>query len=125
MVKIAWTRYGEDPVLTRELAVQAIQGMQGDDPRYLKVSAAPKHFTVYDGPESGQPGAPSGRMGFDAKVPEEDLDPEEEAEERDEGKAEEDEACASATVVVLVVAEEEEVDEEEEEEEEEVVVNVD
>ena len=74
MVKIAWTRYGEDPVLTRELAVQAIQGMQGDDPRYLKVSAAPKHFTVYDGPESGQPGAPSGRMGFDAKVPEEDLD---------------------------------------------------
>jgi beta-glucosidase len=48
--------------------------MQGDDPRYLKVSAAPKHFTAYDGPESSQPGAPSGRMGFDAEVPEEDLD---------------------------------------------------
>ena len=66
--------YGEDPLLTRELAIQAVRGIQGSDSRYLKVSAAPKHFTVYDGPESSQPGAPAGRMGFDAEVPPEDLD---------------------------------------------------
>ena len=54
--------------------MQVVQGLQGEDPQYLKVSAAPKHFTVYDGPESGQPGAPGGRMGFNAKVPAEDLD---------------------------------------------------
>eukprot|EP01052_Picozoa_sp_SAG31_P022270 SAG31_NODE_1763_length_7322_cov_21.697633_3_plen_463_part_00 len=75
---VRWGRtpetYGEDPLLTRELAAQAVRGVQGDDPRYVKVSAAPKHFTAYDGPESSQQGAPSGRMGFDAEVPPEDLD---------------------------------------------------
>ena len=68
-------RYGEDPLLTRDLAVEVVRGIQGTDPRYLKVGAAPKHFTVYDGPESNQPGSGgSGRMSFNADVSPDDLD---------------------------------------------------
>ena len=44
--------YGEDPYLTGELGVQFIRGMQGDDPKYLKIIATAKHFTVHSGPES-------------------------------------------------------------------------
>lgn len=36
--------YGEDPYLTGELSKKLIKGMQGDDPFYLKMAAAPKHF---------------------------------------------------------------------------------
>lgn len=36
--------YGEDPHLTGELAVALIHGLQGDDEKYLKLAAAPKHF---------------------------------------------------------------------------------
>lgn len=36
--------YGEDPYLTGELAKHLIIGMQGEDPFYLKMVAAPKHF---------------------------------------------------------------------------------
>ena len=67
--------YGEDPLLTRDLAVEVVRAIQGTDPRYLKVGAAPKHFTVYDGPESNQPGSGGGgRMSFDAEVSPDDLD---------------------------------------------------
>ncbi|RPI21289.1 MAG: beta-glucosidase, partial [Acidobacteria bacterium] len=38
--------YGEDPFLTSRLAVAFIRGLQGDDPRYLKVVATPKHFAA-------------------------------------------------------------------------------
>lgn len=44
--------YGECPTLTASLAVRFIQGLQGDDPHYLKVSACAKHFAVHSGPES-------------------------------------------------------------------------
>ena len=44
--------YGEDPYLTGELGVRFIRGMQGDDPKYLKIIATAKHFTVHSGPES-------------------------------------------------------------------------
>lgn len=44
--------YGEDPYLTGELAVQFVKGLQGDDPKYLKLVATAKHFTVHSGPES-------------------------------------------------------------------------
>ena len=44
--------YGEDPYLTGELGVNFIRGLQGDDPKYLKVIATAKHFTVHSGPES-------------------------------------------------------------------------
>jgi beta-glucosidase len=43
--------YGEDPFLTSRFGVAFIQGMQGDDPHYLKVVATAKHFAVHSGPE--------------------------------------------------------------------------
>ena len=36
--------YGEDPFLVGELSSCYIQGAQGDDPFYLRVSCGPKHF---------------------------------------------------------------------------------
>ena len=38
--------YGEDPFLTGELGAAFVQGLQGDDSRYLKVVSTPKHFTA-------------------------------------------------------------------------------
>ena len=58
--------YGEDPYLTGRLAVEFIKGLQGDDPRYLKVVATAKHFAVHSGPESQ-------RHTFNAAVSEADL----------------------------------------------------
>lgn len=58
--------YGEDPLLTGRMATAFIQGMQGDDPVYLKTAATAKHFAVHSGPESL-------RHGFDARVSEQDL----------------------------------------------------
>ena len=58
--------YGEDPYLTGELAVGFIKGLQGDDPRYLKVIATSKHFAVHSGPEST-------RHSFDVMPSEYDL----------------------------------------------------
>ena len=58
--------FGEDPYLTGQLAVQFVKGMQGDDPRYLKTVATPKHFAVHSGPEPE-------RHTFDAVVDERDL----------------------------------------------------
>ena len=43
--------YGEDHYLTGHMAVAFIQGMQGDDPKYLKLVATSKHFALYSGPE--------------------------------------------------------------------------
>jgi beta-glucosidase len=43
--------YGEDPYLTARMGVAFIGGMQGDDPKYLKVVATPKHYAVHSGPE--------------------------------------------------------------------------
>ncbi|MEN2984566.1 MAG: glycoside hydrolase family 3 C-terminal domain-containing protein [Dictyoglomaceae bacterium] len=36
--------YGEDPFLAGEMASAYIQGLQGDDPIYLKTAMTPKHF---------------------------------------------------------------------------------
>src|ERR1700730_16484816 len=58
--------YGEDPYLTSRLGVAFVKGLQGDDPRYLKVVATPKHYAVHSGPEPE-------RHGFDAVVDERDL----------------------------------------------------
>ena len=44
--------YGEDPFLTAQMGVAFVRGMQGDDPRYARVIATPKHFAVHSGPES-------------------------------------------------------------------------
>jgi beta-glucosidase len=43
--------YGEDPFLAARMAVAFVSGMQGDDPRYLRVISTPKHFAVHSGPE--------------------------------------------------------------------------
>ena len=58
--------YGEDPFLTARLAVSFIHGLQGDDPRYFKVIATPKHYAVHSGPESS-------RHTFDAVPSDRDL----------------------------------------------------
>ena len=58
--------YGEDPFLTATMGTSFVKGLQGDDPRYLKASAAAKHFAVHSGPEKG-------RHGFNAVVDEKDL----------------------------------------------------
>ena len=44
--------YGEDPFLTGRLGVAFVKGMQGDDPKYYRVIATPKHYAVHSGPES-------------------------------------------------------------------------
>jgi len=38
--------YGEDPFLAGEMAKAFIRGLQGDNPRYLKAAATPKHFAA-------------------------------------------------------------------------------
>lgn len=43
--------YGEDPFLTSRLGVAFVNGLQGDDPDYLKTAACAKHFVVHSGPE--------------------------------------------------------------------------
>src|SRR5919107_1316576 len=58
--------YGEDPYLTSRLGVEFVKGLQGDDPKYLKVVATPKHYAVHSGPEPE-------RHRFDAKASERDL----------------------------------------------------
>jgi beta-glucosidase len=44
--------YGEDPFLTSRLGVAFVEGLQGNDPRYYKTIATPKHFAVHSGPET-------------------------------------------------------------------------
>jgi len=58
--------YGEDPYLSSKMAVSFIKGLQGDDPKYLKIVATPKHYVVHSGPEPL-------RHEFDAIVSQKDL----------------------------------------------------
>jgi beta-glucosidase len=58
--------YGEDPYLTATMGSAFVRGLQGNDPKYLKVSATAKHFAVHSGPEAT-------RDYFDAQVDEKDL----------------------------------------------------
>jgi len=58
--------YGECPYLTSRLGVALITGLQGDDPKYLKVAACAKHYAVHSGPEPI-------RHTFDAVVSQRDL----------------------------------------------------
>lgn len=43
--------YGEDPYLTAILGNSFVNGLQGNDPKYLKAAACAKHFAVHSGPE--------------------------------------------------------------------------
>jgi beta-glucosidase len=38
--------YSEDPLLMSRFGVAFVRGLQGDDPKYLKVVATPKHFAL-------------------------------------------------------------------------------
>lgn len=58
--------YGEDPYLTSQMGVTFIKGLQGDDLKYLKLVATPKHYVAYSGLESE-------RHRFDAIVSKKDL----------------------------------------------------
>jgi beta-glucosidase len=58
--------YGEDPYLTARMGVEFVRGLQGNDPRYFKVIATPKHYAVHSGPEPE-------RHAFDAIASERDL----------------------------------------------------
>jgi beta-glucosidase len=58
--------YGEDPYLTGRMGVAFVRGLQGDDPKYLKLVATPKHYAVHSGPEAL-------RHHFDAVVSQKDL----------------------------------------------------
>ncbi|MGA8579780.1 MAG: glycoside hydrolase family 3 N-terminal domain-containing protein, partial [Bryobacteraceae bacterium] len=58
--------YGEDPYLGGRMAVQFVRGLQGDDPKYLKTVATPKHYDVHSGPEPE-------RHIFDAVIGDRDL----------------------------------------------------
>ena len=53
--------YGEDPYLAGVLAVQFVKGLQGNDPRYLKVVSTPKHFAANNEEHN--------RFMCDAKIP--------------------------------------------------------
>jgi beta-glucosidase len=46
--------YGEDPFLTGQMAVAFIRGLQGNDPKYVKIMAGAKHFAAHSGPEPGR-----------------------------------------------------------------------
>nr|MBP3598220.1 glycoside hydrolase family 3 C-terminal domain-containing protein [Eubacterium sp.] len=58
--------FGEDPYLTSRLGVRFIEGMQGNDEKYMKVAACAKHFAVHSGPEDE-------RHSFNAISSEQDL----------------------------------------------------
>lgn len=58
--------YGEDPLLTSRMGVAFVQGLQGNDTRYLKTAACAKHFAVHSGPEKL-------RHQFDVHVSKKDL----------------------------------------------------
>jgi beta-glucosidase len=58
--------FGEDPYLTSRMGVRFIEGLQGDDEKYIKVAACAKHFAVHSGPEDI-------RHSFNAEVSKQDL----------------------------------------------------
>jgi len=58
--------YGEDPFLTGSFAVAFIEGLQGNDPKYIKAMGCAKHYAVHSGPEPL-------RHEFNATPPERDL----------------------------------------------------
>jgi len=59
--------YGEDPYLTSRLGVAFVTGLQGNDPKYPKTVATPKHYAVHSGPETK-------RHGFNVNVSPHDLE---------------------------------------------------
>lgn len=46
--------YGEDPLITSEIGVAFVKGLQGNNKDYLKVAACAKHYAVHSGPENSR-----------------------------------------------------------------------
>ena len=59
--------FGEDPYLAARLGVEFVRGLQGDDPKFLKLDATPKHYAVHSGPEQD-------RHHFNAQISNHDLE---------------------------------------------------
>jgi beta-glucosidase len=59
--------FGEDPYLTARLGVEFTRGLQGDNPKFLKLVATPKHYAVHSGPEQD-------RHHFNAQISDHDLE---------------------------------------------------
>lgn len=58
--------YSEDPYLMSRIGVAFVEGLQGDNPKYLKVAACAKHYVMHSGPELN-------KMRFDVKPSMQDL----------------------------------------------------
>ncbi len=58
--------FGEDPYLSGVMGTAFVKGMQGDDPKFLKVAACAKHYAVHSGPEKL-------RHGFNVNLDNRDL----------------------------------------------------
>ncbi|OPX45913.1 xylan 1,4-beta-xylosidase precursor [Ruminiclostridium hungatei] len=58
--------YGEDTYLTTRLGIRFVEGLQGNDSKYLKTAACAKHFAVHSGPEGE-------RHSFNATASEKDM----------------------------------------------------
>ncbi|KAK7107954.1 hypothetical protein V1264_015778 [Littorina saxatilis] len=61
--------HGEDPYMSGVQSQAYVRGLQGDHPRYVRVSAGCKHYAVYAGPEN----YPMSRFDFDPQVSMRDL----------------------------------------------------
>ena len=58
--------YGEDPYLMSQIGVAFVKGLQGNDPKYMKVAACAKHFILHSGPEIN-------KMQFDVRPSKQDF----------------------------------------------------
>ena len=58
--------YGEDPLLMSKMGVAFVEGLQGDDPKMMKVAACAKHYVLHSGPEHG-------KFSFNVEASEQDL----------------------------------------------------
>lgn len=65
-----WESYGEDAYVNAEMAVQAVEGLQGPDPNNVDqyhIASCIKHFMGYGVPVSGQDRTPSSITGIDMR----------------------------------------------------------
>lgn len=57
-----WESYGEDPVVNSKMVVEAVKGIQGDDPNHIgpyNAATSVKHYMAYGAPWSGKDRTPA------------------------------------------------------------------